>query len=86
MTSRDRLDEHLCALNADYREHRAGDFGLKPPRVTMLETGTFRAWMKERGKLGGQHKVPRIINDADLIANLREFVSQSNSRIHERER
>lgn len=80
---RDRLDRDLCALNADYKEHRAGDFGLKPPSVTMLETGTFRAWMKERGKLGGQHKVPRIINGADLLANLREFVSQSNTKSHE---
>ena len=38
-----------------------------------VPTGTFAAWMKSRGKLGGQHKVPRVINDAELFANLQAF-------------
>jgi hypothetical protein len=71
------LDEALAAANADYREHRAGDFGLAPPQVQAVAPGTFAAWMKKRGKLGGQHKVPRVINDAKLFASLVEFAGKS---------
>lgn len=70
------LDQALAALNADYQERRAGDFGLQPPQVEAVRPGTFAAWMKSRGKLGGQHKVPRVINDAGLFASLREFVAK----------
>jgi len=74
---RDALDAHLRALNLDYKEHRAGDFGLNAPQVEPAAPGTFMAWMKRRGQLGGQHKVPRIINDAELFADLLAFVSQA---------
>lgn len=67
------LDEHLAATNEDYAVHRAGGYGLKAPRVTAVAPGTFAAWMKSRGQLGGQHKVPRVINDPDLFQALREF-------------
>jgi hypothetical protein len=72
-----KLDRRLKALNADYGEHRARDFGLRPPQVQPLRPGTFAAWMKSRGKLGGQHKVPRIINDPQLFDHLRKFAAQS---------
>jgi hypothetical protein len=64
------LDRELSRLNEDYRAHRAGGFGLEPPRLKSVPPGTFSSWMKARGKLGGQHKVPRIINDQDLWNNL----------------
>lgn len=67
------LDTRLCALNADYKQYRAGDYGLQGPTVEAVVPGSFAAWMKSRGKLGGQHKVPRIINDTELFASLREF-------------
>ena len=67
------LDHALAETNVDYKSHRAGDFGMMPPRVHAVAPGTFAAWMKRRGKLGGQHKVPRVINDADLFADLRTF-------------
>lgn len=70
------LDQALAASNADYREHRAGDFGLAPPRVQAVAPGTFAAWMKLRGRLGGQHKVQRVINDAKLLASLQEFAAK----------
>lgn len=69
-----KLDEALAATNADYRSHRAEGFGLQPPVIQAVPPGTFAAWMKERGQLGGQHKVPRIINDPELLRNLRAFV------------
>ena len=43
------------------------------PRVHPVPHGTFAAWMKRRGQLGGQHKVPRVINDQTLFADLRAF-------------
>jgi len=67
------LDRRLCARNDDYKAHRAGGYGMKPPEVRAVQPGTFAAWMKRRGKLGGQHKVPRIITDPDLFADLRRF-------------
>jgi hypothetical protein len=72
---RRRLDERLCALNADYSVRRAKDFGLRAPSVAAVRPGTFVRWMKKRGRLGGQHKIPRIINDEALFADLRDFAS-----------
>jgi hypothetical protein len=67
------LDARLCGLNADYKQYRAGDYALQGPTVEAVAPGSFAAWMKSRGKLGGQHKVPRIVNNAELFASLREF-------------
>jgi hypothetical protein len=63
-------DEKLCALNADYAAHRAGDFAMLAPRVQVLLPGTFVNWLKSRGKLGGQNKVRRIILDPGLFQSL----------------
>ena len=64
------LDADLAAGNEDYAAHRSGGFGLRAPGVSAAPPGFFAAWMKRRGKLGGQHKVPRVINDAALFAGL----------------
>ncbi len=57
------LDARLAAGNDDYATHRqAGQ--LAPPLVTLLPAGSFTAWMRRTGRLGGQHKVPRVIADA----------------------
>ncbi|HEX9646257.1 MAG TPA: GH3 auxin-responsive promoter family protein [Alphaproteobacteria bacterium] len=68
-----KLDAVLMRLNVDYKDHRAEGFGLNPPRVHPVPPGTFAAWMRRRGKLGGQHKVPRVINDQALFEDLRRF-------------
>ena len=64
------IDERLLALNDDYRAHRAEGFGLRAPQVRAVPAGTFAQWMKSRGRLGGQNKVPRIINDQTVFATL----------------
>ena len=69
----ERLDAALCRLNDDYAAHRAGGYGMDAARVRFLPPGAFAAWMKSRGKLGGQNKVPRVINDRELFAALRRF-------------
>jgi hypothetical protein len=74
----DALDATLSRLNADYADyaaHRGGGFGMAPPEVILVRQGTFAAWMRRRGKLGGQNKVPRVINDPNLLADLRAFVT-----------
>ncbi len=65
------LDRELIDNNEDYNAHRSEGFGLHAPRILPVSPGSFAAWMKSRGKFGGQHKVPRIINDHDLFRNLR---------------
>jgi len=74
------LDKQLCELNDDYRTQRRNDFGLRPPQVQFVPSGTFAAWMKYRKKLGGQHKVPRIINDRSLFEDLQAFVASPHDR------
>ncbi|MDJ0948179.1 MAG: GH3 auxin-responsive promoter family protein [Alphaproteobacteria bacterium] len=69
------LDKALRRTNEDYDTHRAGDFGMAPPQVEAVVPGSFAAWMKARGRLGGQHKVPRIINDPELFKSLRDFAA-----------
>lgn len=66
------IDAILGEKNADYKDHRAGGIGLKPPSVLVMKPGGFAAWMKGRGRLGGQNKVPRIINDQELFTGLRK--------------
>jgi hypothetical protein len=70
------LDAELCAANLDYNAHRSGGFGLDRPRIRPVSPGTFAGWMKSRGKLGGQHKVPRIINDQRLAQDLLDYVTR----------
>jgi hypothetical protein len=64
------LDRALAEGNADYASHRAGEYGMRPPRVLAVPPGGFQSWMAARGKLGGQHKVPRVISDPAMLAGL----------------
>lgn len=72
----DALDGRLAGLNDDYRAHRAEGFGLAAPQVEVVPPGFFAGWMNVRGRLGGQNKVPRVINDRQLFADLREFIGR----------
>jgi hypothetical protein len=64
------LDDTLQRLNTDYRTKRTGDVGMLAPRLIPLPRGTFYAWMRSRGKLGGQNKVPRVTNDRAVADGL----------------
>jgi len=64
------LDRELIDNNEDYKAHRSEGFGLHAPTIFAVPPGSFTTWMKRRGQLGGQHKVPRIINDRDLFRHL----------------
>jgi hypothetical protein len=70
------LDAALLRGNADYAAHRSGGYGLRDPQVLLLPHGGFADWMRARGKLGGQNKVPRVIADPALLADLRGFAKR----------
>ena len=59
------VDQELRRRNDDYSVHRSGGFGMDRPKLMAVQRGTFEGWMKSRGRLGGQNKVPRIISDQD---------------------
>ncbi|MEE4258100.1 MAG: GH3 auxin-responsive promoter family protein [Bacteroidales bacterium] len=61
------LDNALKSLNSDYEAKRYHDMILREPIVRKLPGGTFYKWMKKRGKLGGQNKVPRLANDRQYV-------------------
>ncbi len=67
------LDETLKQLNSDYEAKRYKNMVLNPPRIEVARSGLFYDWMKQRGKLGGQNKVPRLSNDRKYIDSLLEL-------------
>ncbi|MCC2545768.1 GH3 auxin-responsive promoter family protein [Hymenobacter sp. BT175] len=68
------LDQTLRQLNSDYDAKRHRDLALAPPVVTVAPPGTFERWLARRGKLGGQHKVPRLSNSREVLEEvLREI-------------
>lgn len=62
----EELDSRLKSLNSDYEAKRQHDMILKEPEVIVLPAGSFLSWLKEKGKLGGQHKVPRLSNNREF--------------------
>jgi hypothetical protein len=64
------LDEKLRAVNSDYDAKRYKDIALSLPEIHCAPKGTFYHWMKKRGKLGGQHKVPRLSNTRDYLEDI----------------
>ncbi|PLX10717.1 MAG: hypothetical protein C0594_04510 [Marinilabiliales bacterium] len=64
------LDNALKSLNSDYEAKRYKNMTLDFPVIRILNDGTFYTWLKERGKLGGQHKVPRLSNNRTYIEQL----------------
>lgn len=65
------LDNALKNLNSDYEAKRHKDIALKMPVVRPLKKGVFEEWLKSKGKLGGQHKVPRLSNDRKYIDEIK---------------
>ncbi len=64
------LDKNLQHINSDYEAKRSKDIALERLHIRVLPKGSFEKWMKKRGKLGGQHKVPRLANDRRYVEEL----------------
>lgn len=71
------LDEKLREVNSDYDAKRYKDIALQPPEIHLVPPKTFYRWMKSRGKLGGQHKVPRLSNNRNYIDDLLSFTLEA---------
>ena len=69
------LDSTLKELNSDYEAKRQNDLALKMPVVRVLPRNTFYNWLKSKGKLGGQYKVPRLLNDRSIVDEIMCFVN-----------
>ena len=61
------FDTALKSVNSDYEAKRTKDIALQLPEVVVARPGLFNDWLKGKGKLGGQHKVPRLSNTRDII-------------------
>lgn len=61
------LDKKLQEINSDYEAKRYNNMTLNAPKVHIAKKNLFYEWMKERGKLGGQNKVPRLCNTREFI-------------------
>lgn len=69
------LDNTLREANSDYEAKRYKDIALEAPVIHFANPGTFYKWMKKRGKLGGQHKVPRLANNREFIEEVLELMN-----------
>lgn len=70
------LDKTLRQLNSDYDAKRKHDLALIGPKVHSVREGTFYEWMKKRGKLGGQNKVPRLFNTREYVDDILKMLQE----------
>ena len=69
-TFADELDKALQTVNSDYEAKRFKSVTLQRLELITAHSGLFNDWLKSHGKLGGQHKVPRLSNSRDIIEQL----------------
>ena len=76
----DILDDELGKVNADYSEKRKKDIAIERPVIRVLPSGTFYEWLRQKGKLGGQHKIPRLSNSRDLVEEIFQISKLSSQK------
>lgn len=64
------LDNALQQINSDYEAKRYKDITLQPLEIIEARPGVFNDWLKMKGKLGGQHKIPRLSNQREIIEEI----------------
>ncbi|HMS91562.1 MAG TPA: GH3 auxin-responsive promoter family protein [Candidatus Absconditabacterales bacterium] len=69
------LDKQLCNINSYYFDERYDTKVLGEPLVHCVKQGTFYEWMKNKNKLGGQHKVPKVSNERKNIDELLQIMN-----------
>ena len=67
---RHTLDKALQDINSDYEAKRHKDITLQELEIIVARPNLFHDWLKQKGKLGGQHKVPRLSNNRDYIEEM----------------
>ncbi|MGY6522132.1 MAG: GH3 auxin-responsive promoter family protein [Mongoliitalea sp.] len=68
------LDQTLREINSDYDAKRYKDLALVRPKIHFVEEGLFEKWLKSKGKLGGQNKVPRLSNTREHLDELLQLI------------
>jgi hypothetical protein len=69
------LDQTLQSLNSDYEAKRYNNMTLNPLVINLARPQLFYDWLKERDKLGGQHKIPRLSNQREYLEQLKQLQS-----------
>jgi hypothetical protein len=69
------LDTALKNTNSDYEAKRHKDIALRMPIVQAVKENTFVNWLSSKGKLGGQHKVPRLSNERTTLEQIKIFMT-----------
>ena len=72
------LDTTLQQVNSDYEAKRYKNLTLQPLEIIVAHPGLFDRWLKSKGKLGGQHKVPRLSNSRQHIDELLALNTSEN--------
>lgn len=70
------LDDALKSVNSDYEAKRSNNITLQQLEVIVARKGLFNDWLKNKGKLGGQHKIPRLSNNRTIIEEMLELNKQ----------
>ncbi len=70
------LDETLQSLNSDYEAKRYNNMTLNPLVLNIARPNLFYDWLKEKHKLGGQHKIPRLSNERDYLEQLKNMQTE----------
>jgi len=73
----DELDKALKSVNGDYEAKRHKDIALRKPLLHVMKKGIFTEWLRSKGKLGGQHKVPRLSNERTYLEEILSISKQS---------
>ena len=68
------LDCALKNLNSDYEAKRHKDIALRMPVIHAVEKNIFTNWLRSKGKLGGQHKIPRLSNERKFIDEIKTLI------------
>lgn len=69
------LDQVLKEVNSDYEAKRFKDLNIAFPKFTYAPKNTFQRWLKSNGKLGGQHKIPRLSNDRKILEQILQEIA-----------
>jgi len=71
------FDNALKSVNSDYEAKRYHDLILGEPIIRVMPKNIFYTWLKSKGKLGGQHKVPRLSNDRKYLLEIMQLKADS---------
>jgi hypothetical protein len=75
------FDNALKSINSDYEAKRYHDMILREPLIRVLPADTFYKWLKSKGRLGGQYKVPRLSNDRKYVDEIMEMIRADTLKV-----